>query len=610
MTTPVEEKPTALQPGLLQCLPRPPRRVAVLRASRIGDFICTTPALRALRAALPDSKIAVITLPALGDIVERLPYIDQYVEFPGLPGIAEQLFEPADAISFFQRIQSEDLDLAIQMQGSGAYSNSYMLMMGGRATAGFIRRGDGPGLLDAALPLPNSGHETDRMLALVQFLGAARQGREPDFRLTAADRAEAEELLAGAARPLIGLHPASRDSRRGWPVERFAATGRQLQERAGGTLIVFAEGEHASQASTVVEAAGGRAINLAGRLSLPVLGAVIRTLDVLVTNDSGPAHIAYTLATPTVTIVGKGDSERYGPVVDGPFRLLRDRSPSEQCSHCGPGCLCLTKIRVADAVEAAVRVMRRREEAGNGATGLEVQARSVSLSSSPLRLRARKPEGRGQVVPGVRKICVLGANGIGDMVFALPALAALRKAYPRAEIVLIGQPWHAELLPGRGIVDRVVVTPPYPGVRTDSQGFASEEEVANFFRSMADEEFDLTIQMHGGGAHSNPFVSRLGARLTVGLRAAGAPPLDWTIPYLYYQDEYRRYLELVGLVGAAPVSVAPRIPVLASDLAEAGQFAPSSEPFAVLHPGATDPRRRWPAERFAVLGDWLAERGL
>src|SRR5438874_6523622 len=121
----------AARPGLLRLLPASPR-IAVLRASRLGDLLCTVPALRALRAALPDAEIDLVTLPILGELAERLSYIDRFVPFPGHPGIAEQLFEPAKTLRFFEQAQARRYDLAVQLQGSGAYSNPFILMMGAR----------------------------------------------------------------------------------------------------------------------------------------------------------------------------------------------------------------------------------------------------------------------------------------------------------------------------------------------------------------------------------------------------------------------------------------------------------------------------------------------
>lgn len=214
------------------------------------------------------------------------------------------------------------------------------------------------------------------------------------------------------------------------------------------------------------------------------------------------------------------------------------------------------------------------------------------------------------IVPEVRKIAVLRANGLGDAIFCLPALEALRAAYPRAEIVLLARAAIGAFLADRpGPVDRAVAVPPSRGVN----GPADEDPAAleAFFAQMRAERFDLALQMHGGGRHSNPFVARLGARLTAGLRTPDAAPLDRWAPYDYYRHEVLRWLEVAGLVGARPVTVEPRLAVIAADLAEAGRLLGAGDrPLAVIHPGAGDPRRRWPVQKFAALGDALAGAGL
>lgn len=217
----------------------------------------------------------------------------------------------------------------------------------------------------------------------------------------------------------------------------------------------------------------------------------------------------------------------------------------------------------------------------------------------------------GPLVPGVERIAVLRANGIGDFVLAVPALQALRAAYPEAEITCLGTTWHPELLEGRpGPWDRVVVVPPYPGVRDGEGASRDSAEVRDFFAAQQRAGYDLAIQLHGGGGNSNPFVRALGARTTAGLRDIGAPPLDRTVPYSYYQHEVHRFLEVVGLVGAVPVELEPRLNVTAADRTAAAAVLPAGAgPLVAVHPGASDPRRRWQPASFAAAGDALAERG-
>ncbi|HEX5498442.1 MAG TPA: glycosyltransferase family 9 protein, partial [Thermomicrobiales bacterium] len=217
----------------------------------------------------------------------------------------------------------------------------------------------------------------------------------------------------------------------------------------------------------------------------------------------------------------------------------------------------------------------------------------------------------GSIIPNVAKIAVLRANGLGDLIVALPALEALRAVYSDAEIVLLGTAMHAALLHGRpGPVDRVVVVPPSRGVNGDADTVEESAALDAFFAETARERFDLALQLHGGGRNSNPFLLRLGARVTAGLRTPDAVPLDRCLPYVYFQPEIFRYLEAVALVGARPVGFSPRLALIASDLAEAEAVVPEAgRPLVALHPGATDPRRRWPPAKFAAVGDRLAAAG-
>jgi ADP-heptose:LPS heptosyltransferase len=220
----------------------------------------------------------------------------------------------------------------------------------------------------------------------------------------------------------------------------------------------------------------------------------------------------------------------------------------------------------------------------------------------------------GPVVPGVERIAVLRSNGIGDFVLAVPALQALRAAYPAARITYLGTTWHPALLEGRpGPWDRVVVVPPYPGVRGGDESTRDSPDFRDFVEAQRRERYDLALQLHGGGGNSNRFVTALGARLTAGSRDGAAPPLDRWTPYVYYQHEVHRFLEVVGLVGAAPVALEPTLEVTAADRAAAEpllrEVAEPGRPLVAVHPGAGDPRRRWPPASFAAVARRLADRG-
>jgi ADP-heptose:LPS heptosyltransferase len=293
----------ARRPGLLHRLDTKPRSVCVLKASRVGDFLCALPALDALRNALPGAELVLITLPLLRPLAERVNFIDRIVMFPGYPGLAEQFFDARRAAAFFVDMQAQRFDLAIQLQGSGVYTNPFVLMLGARRSAGFVRPGTDPGLLDAALPLPEQGHEIDRMAPL--------RTRRAALCLRPEDRQRASRLLQPMRRPLVGLHVTARDVARHWPMDRFAAVAQGLMQQFDATPVILGEAGD-DRAAVLARELGAQAIDLIGRTSLPELAAVIEALDLLVTTDSGPAHIAYAVDTPTV-VAFSAEAERYGP---------------------------------------------------------------------------------------------------------------------------------------------------------------------------------------------------------------------------------------------------------------------------------------------------------
>lgn len=209
---------------------------------------------------------------------------------------------------------------------------------------------------------------------------------------------------------------------------------------------------------------------------------------------------------------------------------------------------------------------------------------------------------------GVERIAVLRGGGLGDLLFALPAVEALAAAYPAAEITLLGTPAHRVLLEGvASPVAQVEILPVAQGVR-DGEG-EDPRAVEDFTERMRAHQFDLAVQLHGGGRYSNPFLQRLGARHTIGSRTPDAVELERTIPYVYYQQEMLRGLEIVGLAGAPATRLEPILHVDPERRDRLAAALPAGGSLVLIHPGATDPRRRWPSANFAEVARALLADG-
>lgn len=205
----------------------------------------------------------------------------------------------------------------------------------------------------------------------------------------------------------------------------------------------------------------------------------------------------------------------------------------------------------------------------------------------------------GTHLPNVARIAVLRGGGLGDLLFAMPAIQSLADAYPAARIILLGTPLHAELLDGRpSPVDEVSVLPVARGVHEPAGAQEDPVEQERFLGQAC----DLAVQLHGGGRWSNAFLRRMRAQWTVGSRTPDAAELDRWLPFQYFQHEMMRALEVVGLVGATPTVLEPRLALTPRDLDEAdAALAGLRPPVLAVHPGATDPRRRWPASSFVEV---------
>jgi ADP-heptose:LPS heptosyltransferase len=214
--------------------------------------------------------------------------------------------------------------------------------------------------------------------------------------------------------------------------------------------------------------------------------------------------------------------------------------------------------------------------------------------------------------PEVSRIAVLRGGGLGDLMFALPAVAALKQAYPGSTVTLLGTPLHESLLAEvQSPVDGVMVLPFAEGVRPGTEDASAVER---FFLDARSRKFDLAVQLHGGGSYSNPFLLRLEARHTVGSATQDAVPLERTLPYSYYQHEPMRALEVAGLAGAPPAALEaqlqPQEKFVAQLPATLGAALPAEgTPLLVIHPGASDPRRRWPVVSFGAAARAAADDG-
>jgi ADP-heptose:LPS heptosyltransferase len=313
------------------------RSIVVFRALMLGDWLCATPALRALRAAAPRARIVLCGLPWTAALAGRLPMVDDFLPFPGHPALPEKAAAAGSYAEFLARARVRRFDLALQMHGSGNVVNGIVAALGARMAAGFATPGTEDGL-DIGCPWPAHGHEIDRCLALADAVGAPAQGRTISFPLCDADRHAAMSLLAsaGVCGEHVIVHPGAQLPSRRWAPARFAAVADALADQ-GMRVVITGSADEADLARAVRAAMRNPAVDLCGRTtSVWTLGALVERAALVVANDTGVSHVAAALRTPSVIVASGSDVARWAPLDRTRHRVLWHPVACRPCAH--PAC--------------------------------------------------------------------------------------------------------------------------------------------------------------------------------------------------------------------------------------------------------------------------------
>ena len=302
-------------------------RILCIRTDRLGETILTLPVVTALQAAQPHAELVLLVHPELAGLLN------------GLPGVAEIWpYEPEmprswqrRALKLASRLRAGRFDLALVCHPKKEL-HAAVWLAGIPRRVGYARKW-GWCLTDRVPDRKRLGdrHEVECNLDLVRRLGdpvAAPAWRMPAFdeerlQVQAWLRQQAPVASAGV---FIAVHPWSSNPLKQWPADRYRQLIGRLAARA--TVVILGGAEARACVSAILPAGGGRILDLVGRTSLRQLAAVLQEAVVLVSNDSGPVHLAAALGTATVALFGGQDPAtgpgRWGPWGPGHTVISRD----------------------------------------------------------------------------------------------------------------------------------------------------------------------------------------------------------------------------------------------------------------------------------------------
>jgi heptosyltransferase-2 len=336
-------------------------RIVVRAPTWVGDAVMSLPALRALRELLPGSNITVAAAPGTADIFSEADFIDAVL-------INESGFLPS-----VRQLRHGKFDLALLFQNAFAAALSvFAARIQFRIGYETDRRGF---LLTSPIPVPawkNEKHESLYYLNIVSELqrlverSSTLSDAIPTFELTVSEqRREAARKLvreSGGAmdRQLAILCPGSVNSRaKRWPAERYAELSDRLSD-AGMTVVLIGSHGELDVSQAVSSRAQHQPIVLTGKTSVAEVVGLISLADLLVTNDTGPAHVGAAVGTPTLVIFGPTN-----PLTTYPLsphaEMLREPPDCAPCMlrDCPIDHRCMTAISVEKVFERALSIARR-----------------------------------------------------------------------------------------------------------------------------------------------------------------------------------------------------------------------------------------------------------
>lgn len=354
--------------------PLPPeavREVLVLRLDRIGDVLMSLPALADLRRAYPGARIRLVVGRWSEEIARRAPVDEVLVWSAPWVGRPSEGAESRRALWRKARaLRPDRIDLALDLQGD-VRASVLMATTGARERVGYANTG-GARLLTRVVSLDEtiSWVDQNRQAVGVAAGRAAVAGPPPRVELlTEADRKRASEILRTQGmegrRPLVGLHPSGGRTVKQWGLGRWGEVAARLQRDFGAAILLTGSAADRPLAEQVARSLPFDVRDLTGRLSLIESLAVIGVLDLFLSADTGPMHMAAAVGTPSVSVFGPSDARRYfsgGSGAPGsrhvvvqpelwcaPCNLIR--SPPGECrGPDGPECL---RLVTTDEVHAA-----------------------------------------------------------------------------------------------------------------------------------------------------------------------------------------------------------------------------------------------------------------
>ncbi|MCX5697415.1 MAG: lipopolysaccharide heptosyltransferase II [Candidatus Omnitrophica bacterium] len=358
-TVPAELYPSVVLKGTVPDL----KRILIVRTDRIGDVVLSTPVIKAVRERYPSAYIAMMVSPYTKEIVEGNPYLDEVIIYD--KDTKHKSWRRT--LEFARNLKKKRFDLALILHPTNRV-HLVTFLAGIKRRIGYDRK-LGFLLTDRIPHTKQSGqkHELEYNFDLLKVLGITPADKNIFVPIKSEAIQAVDELLRREGikekDALLAINPGASCPSKIWPAQRFAEVADRLAQGYGFKVLVVAGPKERPLAQDLITNMREKAIDLAGRLSLSQLAALLSRCSLFISNDSGPVHIGSAVGVPVISIFGRDQKglspKRWGPVGKRDRFLHKPVGCIECLAHnCVREFKCMQAISTQDVLNVAEEILK------------------------------------------------------------------------------------------------------------------------------------------------------------------------------------------------------------------------------------------------------------
>ncbi len=335
--------------------------ILVVKFWGIGNIVRASPVFRAIRENFPAAKITFITLSQNRGIYENSGLFDEVIYF-NLHSVPAFLW---DVVKKFFTLRRKNFDLVINLEPWANFAEIVSFYVGVRMRVGFTAS-KRKSLFNTRVPFIENEHISRSFFRVLYPFGIrmptdfeplpipiSQSDQDYVASLLSAEGVTEDDFLVA-----INVNASEVADARRWNPKNYAELSLKMAERINAKTVFIGSSSEVERVQEVIDLADGKGINLSGKTTLPQVAALLKRVNIFVTNDSGPMHLAMAMRTPTVALFGPETPKRYGPVINIHYPIYKnyDCSPCISFSRakkirCNLGAKCIADITVEEVCE-------------------------------------------------------------------------------------------------------------------------------------------------------------------------------------------------------------------------------------------------------------------